>query len=101
MLKKYESIFILDIRKVDDDGTIFTNELKQLIEEELKGKFIEAKPMGRKQFAREIKKRKAGLYWNYIFEVEAEKTKAIKDHFRLNDKVLRTMILNYEKPEEN
>lgn len=98
-MKKYESIFILDIRKVDDDGTAFTEELKKLIEGELKGKMVETKPMGRKQFAREIKKRKAGIYWNYIFEAEAEQVKTIRNSFRLDDRVLRLMVINYEKPE--
>lgn len=98
-MKKYESIFILDIRKVEDDGSTFTAELKNLVEGELKGKVVETDNMGRKQFAREIKKRKAGIYWNYIFEASAEDVKTIRNRFRLDERVLRMMIINYDKPE--
>jgi small subunit ribosomal protein S6 len=97
-LKKYEAIFILEIRKVEDEGKAFTEEIKSLIEG-WNGKLEEAIPMGRKQFAREIKKRKAGIYWNYIFTCPAEKIIEIKNKYRLDERVLRNMIIIYDKPE--
>jgi small subunit ribosomal protein S6 len=97
-LKKYEGVFIIDVRKVDDEGKALTEELKSFIESS-GGKMIETIEMGRKQFAREINKRKAGIYWNYVFELTPDKVIEIKERYRLNDKVIRIMIINYERPE--
>lgn len=97
-MKKYESVFIIDVRKVDDEGKAFSAELAKYIES-LGGKITEAIPMGRKQFAREIKKRKAGAYWNIMFELTSDKVGSIRNKFRLDERVLRLMIILDEKPE--
>lgn len=98
-MKKYEAVFILDIRKVEDEGDAFTKELTALIKD-LGGEMQEAIPMGRHQFAYEIKKRKAGIYWNYIFESDPAKLIAIKEKFILDERVIRNMIINYDRPED-
>ncbi len=98
-MKKYEAVFILDIRKVEDEGEGFTREFNSLIEA-LGGKPVEAVPMGRTQFSYEIKKRKAGIYWNYIFELTEEKLIEVKDKFRLDERVLRNMVVIYDRPQE-
>jgi small subunit ribosomal protein S6 len=97
-LKKYEAVFILEIRKVEDEGKNFSEEFARLIES-FGGKMIKSESLGRKQFAHEIKKRKAGAYWNYIFELPAEKAPEVKNKFRLDERVLRTLIINYDRPE--
>jgi small subunit ribosomal protein S6 len=97
VLKKYEAIFILDVRKVEDEGEAFTKEFAALIGE-LGGKMEESVAMGRHQFASEIEKRKAGIYWNYIFQVKPEKIDVIRDKFHLDEKVVRNMIINYDRP---
>ena len=53
-MKKYEAVFILDIRKADDEGNAFTKEFGELIES-LGGKLESVTPMGRRQFTYEIK----------------------------------------------
>ncbi len=98
-MKKYEAIFILDIRKVEDEGEGFTRELTGLIEG-MGGKMEEVVPMGRNQFSYEINKRKAGIYWNYVFSVEEDKILAIKDKFRLDERMLRNMIVVFDRPAE-
>jgi small subunit ribosomal protein S6 len=97
VLKKYEAIFILDIRKVEDEGDAFSKELTALISD-LGGKMEEAIPMGRHQFACEIEKRKAGSYWNFIFQIAPDKIAAIRDKFHLDERVVRNMIINYDRP---
>lgn len=98
-MKKYEAIFILDIRKVEDEGKGFTEEFGKNLES-WGGKLIEANAMGRKQFAREINKRKAGIYWNYIFELDPLKVKEIRDKYRLDERMIRMLIISYERPEQ-
>lgn len=100
VLKKYEAIFILDIRKVEDEGEAFSKEFAALIEG-FGGKMEESIPMGRIQFSYEINKRKAGIYWNFVFEADADANERILDKFRLDDRVLRPMIIVYDRPSKD
>lgn len=97
-MKKYEAVFILDIRKADDEGVSFRNELTQLIES-LGGKVEAAVAMGRKQFTYEINKRRAGLYFDFVFTLDAAKVREIKEKYKLDARVLRNLILIYDRPE--
>ncbi len=96
-MKKYEAVFILDIRKVDDDGDAFSKELAAQVEA-LGGKVELSTPMGRKQFTYDIKKRKAGIYWDYVLELEPAQVFALKDKYRLDERVLRCMVVTYDRP---
>jgi len=99
-LKKYEAIFILDIRKVEDEGEAFSKEFAALIGSS-GGKVEESIPMGRIQFSYEINKRKAGIYWNFVFEAAADTNEKILDKFRLDERVLRSMIIAYDRPSKD
>ena len=96
-MKKYEAVFILDIRKTDDEGAAFSKEFGELIES-LGGKMESAVPMGRKQFTYEIDKRRAGLYFDFVFELAAAKVKDIKEKYKLDQRILRNMIIIYDRP---
>ena len=65
-MKKYEAVYILDIRKVDDEGEAFSKEITAFIES-LGGKIESVTSLGRKQFTYDINKRKAGIYWDFLF----------------------------------
>jgi len=97
-LKKYEAIFILDIRKVDDDGAVISSEIETLIKK-WGGEMIKSISLGRRQFAYEVKKRKGGIYWNYVFTALPDKVKDLKENFRLDERVLRNMIINFDRPD--
>ena len=97
-MKKYEAVFILDIRKTDDEGAAFTKEFAELITS-LGGKMESATPMGRRQITYEINKRKAGIYFDFIFELETAKVIDIKEKYKLDDRILRNMILICDRPE--
>ena len=97
-MKKYEAVFILDIRKADDEGASFCKELSEFIES-LGGKMESAVPMGRKQFTYAINKRRAGLYFDFVFTLDAAKVREIKDKYKLDARVLRNLILIYDRPE--
>ena len=97
-MKKYEAIFILDMRKVEDDGKAFAEEFGKMIQN-WGGVVNETNLMGRKQFAREIKKRKTGIYWDYVFELDSLKCKEVRNMYRLDERVIRILIVNYERPE--
>ena len=97
-MKKYEAVFILDMRKVEDEGKAFSEELGSNLQS-WGGNMVEAIAMGRKQFAREINKRKAGIYWNYIFEIDPLKVKEIRNKYRLDERMIRMLIITYDRPE--
>ena len=97
-MKKYEAVFILDMRKVEDEGKAFSEELAGNIQS-WGGSMVESIPMGRKQFAREIKKRKAGIYWDYVFELEPLAVIKIRNQYRLDERMIRLLIINFERPE--
>lgn len=98
-MKKYEAVFILDMRKVEDEGKAFSEEFGKLIQS-WGGSMVEANAMGRKQFAREINKRKAGIYWNYFFELDPLKVKDIREQYRLDERVIRELVIVDERPEQ-
>ena len=97
-MKKYEAVFILDIRKADDEGAAFSKEFSELITS-LGGNMVETTPMGRRQFTYEINKRKAGIYFDFVFELAAARVRDIKEKYRLDERILRNMILVYDRPE--
>jgi len=95
-LKTYETMIILDHRKVEDGGTAFAKEISTFVEE-LGGKVQRAVSLGRKQFASPIGKHRAGVYWDFVIDLEPTQTFALKDNYRLNDTVLRLEVLKYEE----
>lgn len=97
-MKKYEAVYILDVRKVEDDGKAFSAELAAKIEA-CGGKVSENTFMGRKQFAREINRRKVGAYWNLVFEAEATISKELIEAYALDERVLRELIINFDRPD--
>ena len=97
-MKKYEAVFILDIRKADDEAEGFSKEFAELITS-LGGVMGETIPMGRKQFTYEINKRRAGLYFDFVFTLGADKVREIKEKYKLDARVLRNLILIYDRPE--
>ena len=98
-MKKYEAVFILDMRKVEDEGQAFSEEFEKNVQS-WGGVMVENVSMGRKQFAREIKKRKAGIYWNFVFELEPAKETEIREFYKLDERVIRLMIINFDRPDQ-
>ena len=96
-MKTYEAVFILDERHAEDGGETFVTEVEQLIGT-LGGKVVEKKSLGRKTFAREIKKRKSGIYWDFVVELSPEQIEELQDRYRLNQVVMRLEVFLYEKP---
>ena len=95
-MKKYEIMFIVQpnlesevLKKtVSDLEKIFTNN---------KATITLSKELGQKELAYEIKKYKSGYY--YLYNIEAENDKAIKEFdriARINENVIRHLIINLD-----
>ncbi len=96
-MRNYEIMFIVKPTLSDEEvknvvktfGEIITNNGSKL---------VETKDMGQRELAYEIKKFKSGFY--YVFEVEANDDKAIKEFDRLafiSNDVIRHLITKLEK----
>lgn len=96
-MKAYEAVFILDERKFDDGGEAFANQFVSFVDE-LGGTLKQRNPMGRRQFARPIKKLRSGIYWDFVFDLSPEKVVVMKGRFRLDDSVLRLVVFDYVAP---
>lgn len=96
-MKKYEAIFILDERETEDGGEAFSAAIEKTIGS-LGGRLVEAKSLGRKTFAREIKKRQGGIYWGFVLELPPGAVAEFQDRYRLDRNVLRLQVVNYEAP---
>ncbi len=97
-LKKYETVFILDERKVQDEGKAFAEEFSSAISG-AGGEMVSVTPLGRRQFAREIKKRKAGIYYDFVFNAEESFVKALPEQYKLDERTLRVQVFVYDRPE--
>lgn len=96
-MRNYEIMFIVKT-------TISEDEIKKVIENfgniltTNGAKIISTKDMGQRELAYEIKKCKSGYY--FVYEVEAEDDKAIKEFDRLaliNSDIIRHLITKLEK----
>lgn len=97
-MKKYEAVYILDDRRLDDHGDVFVGELTKYIES-LGGNVEVAKSLGRKQLASPIRKRNTGVYWDLEMNMPEDKLAELHEHYRMNDTVLRDVVFIFDRPE--
>ena len=99
-MKKYEVVIILDPRAVEGNGDAFS-EAFQASMKELGGNVTRVKFFEQRTFAYPIKKRKTGIYWDYVVEAEGTFVAALKDKFRLNQSVLRLVVFDYVEGQDD
>ena len=97
-MKKYETVIILDDRRIQDEGKTFVEEFSARISR-AGGEIIRTTPLGRKQFARQMKKRKTGFYWDFIINLDEKEAKKLPNYYSLDERVLRLQNFVYDRPE--
>ena len=96
-MKKYEIMFIVRPTLSEDEVKKVVNDFKEIITKN-DGKVTKEENMGQRELAYEIKDFKSGYY--FVFEVESETDKAIKEFDRLaliNNDIIRHLITKIEK----
>jgi small subunit ribosomal protein S6 len=63
----------------------------------LNGKILKTEKIGRKKLAYEINKFRDGFYVESIFQLEADKITALRRNLKLNENVIREMILKMDE----
>lgn len=94
-MNKYEIMFIV---KPDLEETAIKKEadnLKKVLVDH-KAKIVEEKAMGQRELAYEIKKYKNGYYFLFVVEAEPEATKEFDRLARINENLLRHLIVRVD-----
>ena len=100
-MKKYETVLILNQRKVDGDGKKLVNKYEKAIQKE-GGRVISTEKQGRCQLAtNNDQRRRSGLYWHIVFELDTDHTEALRHRFRRTSGIIRQGIFVYDQPEES
>ena len=97
-MKTYETVIILDDRKNQDEGKAFVEEFSAKLSR-AGGEVIKVSSLGRKQFARQMKKRKSGFYWDFIINLDEQEAKKLPEYYNLDERVLRLQTFIYDRPE--
>ena len=96
-MKNYEIMFIVRPTLSEDEVKKVVNDFKEIITKN-DGKVTKEENMEQRELAYEIKDFKSGYY--FVFEVESETDKAIKEFDRLaliNNDIIRHLITKIEK----
>ncbi|MBN2190881.1 MAG: 30S ribosomal protein S6 [Candidatus Aureabacteria bacterium] len=91
-MSQYEGLFIIEGKASDDDlGRVISQ-----IEDEIKknkGEITESKSLGKRQLAYAIKRNSEGFYILINFKLQGPSLQKIQEKLKLNQKVLRNLIL--------
>lgn len=96
-MRKYEIMFIVRPTLSEEDTKKVITDFEKVLTSN-GAKIVGKKDMGQRDLAYEIKKFKSGFY--YIFEVETDNDKAIKEFDRLaliSNDIVRHLITKVEK----
>ncbi len=95
-MKQYELLVVYkpntDAEEIDKLVAKLTSDV-----EALKGSVNSTDKMGRKKLAYEINNFRDGFFVNFVLSLDEAKVADFKRQLRLNDSVLRTMFMAYEK----
>ncbi|MFO7871173.1 MAG: 30S ribosomal protein S6 [Kiritimatiellia bacterium] len=95
-MNTYDSMFIFPASLKDDALENAVNEVQTEIGR-FGGKMLNAKPLGKKIFARRLKKKEAGQYVRLRFQMPADNISSFRKRLGLNEKIFRTQILREDK----
>jgi len=95
-LRNYELMFITPTTLKEEELANIRKKITTLIEEK-NGVVLNVEDMGKKKFAYEIKKIKEGMYTLIVFKAMASIISELERFLRLNDKVLRHLIVNIDE----
>ncbi|MFQ5680463.1 MAG: 30S ribosomal protein S6 [Candidatus Omnitrophota bacterium] len=96
MKRKYEAIFILKANQKESEIKAIAQELSDSIVKNNGAVSLSEVWMAKRRFTFPIKKHKDGTYYKILFTADTAAIKAIKQAYRLNDKILRLMISNLD-----
>jgi small subunit ribosomal protein S6 len=92
---KYEGVFILKPNMEEEENKSQIERIKEIIEGN-SGKIDKIDEWGQRRLAYEIKKNKEGYYTIINFQAEADLVKELDRTSKINDNIIRHMIIKDE-----
>ena len=98
-MNKYEIMFIVrpDMEEAEIKKTAET--MKKVLTDK-KAKVIEEKAMGQRELAYEINKFNTGYYYLFVVEADADAEQEFSRVARINESILRHLIVRVDEKEE-
>ncbi|CUU39455.1 MULTISPECIES: 30S ribosomal protein S6 [Helicobacter] len=98
-MKFYETMFILKPTLVEEEIKTQITFFKDVISKN-GGEIETCLDMGMRNLAYEIKKNKRGYYYVIYFKAQPQLIKEIERNYRINENVLRFIVIKYENKKE-
>jgi len=95
IMVKYEGVFILKPNMEEEENKSQIERIKEIIEGN-SGKIDKIDEWGQRRLAYEIKKNKEGYYTIINFQAEADLIKELDRTSKINDNIIRHMIIRDE-----
>ncbi len=93
-LRKYETLFIIHPDRVDEKDAVLER-LTELISQD-EGQVLKVDEWGMRKFAYPIEKKKQGYYILMEFAAPAETPAKLEQNFRIDERVIRFIIVKLE-----
>lgn len=94
-MNKYEIMFIVRPDMEEAEIKSVAEEMKKVLTDG-KATIVEEKSMGQRELAYEVKKFNTGYYFLYVVESSSETIDEFDRVVRINEKVIRHLIVNVE-----
>lgn len=91
-MKSYEAVFIFPEALKEDEVNQTLGEACEEIEK-LGGKVLTRNKLGKRTFARRLKKQTAGYYAVVTFQLPPDKVSALNARYKLNERIFRVQIV--------
>lgn len=98
-MKLYETMFILKPTLVEDEIKTRIDFFKEVITKN-GGEIETCLDMGMRNLAYEIKKNKRGYYFVIYFKAEPNLILELERNYRINEEILRFIVIKYESKKE-
>jgi len=98
-VKLYEAIVIFDPALSDKEVEAEVGAVKDVVTRK-GGELLEIQQWGKRRLAYEIRKRKEGTYVLLQFRAALQLLSELDRHFKLNEAVLRHMVVKVEEPKK-
>ncbi len=94
-MNNYEAVFVFKANLDNDAQEKLVNEIKEVITKH-KGEVEQVQSWGKRKFTFLIKKQSEGTYYLVLFKLNPAVVKKIENIFKLNDSILRVLIVRKE-----
>jgi len=98
-MKKYDGLYIFAGLARDGNVDALVEKMQGEITR-LQGRILKSAVLGKRTFARPMRKQENGVYARIRFELDPEQLKALTDRYHLQDDVFRVQILAVDERRE-